>query len=306
MKKVLITGGSGFIGRHCLPALVASGYEVHAVSLIPEDPLPQIHWHVVDLLNPGEVNDIVSSVKPTHLLHLSWYMVVGKYWTSLENVRWVQASLELLRVFAANGGKRVVMAGTCAEYDWNYELCSEQTTPLVPSTLYGACKHALQIMVDAFCRQTGLSYAWGRIFFLYGPHEHPDRLVSSVIRALLQGEPARCSHGNQLRDFLHVEDVAHAFVALLDSNIEGAVNIGQGTPAAIREIVETIGEQLGAKHLIQLGALPSPPNEPPVLIADTRRLKSIGWQAKYDLKTGLEHTIAWWKNNLLTAKRPQQ
>ncbi len=306
MMKVLVTGGSGFIGRHCLPMLVASGYEVHAVSIIQEDPVPHIHWHVVDLLNPGEVNKLITQVKPTHLLHLSWYTVVGKYWTSLENVRWVQASLELLLVFAANGGKRVVMAGTCAEYDWKYELYSEQTTPLVPATLYGSCKHALQVMVDAFCRQTGLSYAWGRIFFLYGPHEHPDRLVSSVIRSLLQGEPARCSHGNQLRDFLHVEDVGHAFVMLLNSDMEGAVNIGQGTPTAIREVVEIISDQLHGKHLIQLGALTTSPNDPPALIADTHRLKSIGWQPKYDLKTGLEQTIAWWKTNLNTAKRLQK
>jgi nucleoside-diphosphate-sugar epimerase len=306
MKKVLVTGGSGFIGRHCLPVLVANGYEVHAVSIISEDPIPHIHWHVVDLLNPGEVNKLIVKVKPTHLLHLSWYMVLGKYWTSLENIRWVQASLELLRVFAANGGKRVVMAGTCAEYDWKYELYSEQTTPLVPATLYGACKHALQVMVDAFCKQTGLSYAWGRIFFLYGPYEHPDRLVSSVIRSLLQGEPARCSHGNQIRDFLHVEDAAYAFVTLLDSDMEGAVNIGRGTPVAIREVVEIIGDQLHGKHLIQLGVLPAPPNDPPALIADTHRLKSIGWLPKYDLKTGLEQTIAWWKTNLITAKRSQK
>ena len=306
MKKVLVTGGSGFIGRHCLPVLVANGYEVHAVSIAPEDPLPQIHWHVVDLLNPGEVNKLIAKVKPTHLLHLSWYTVMGKYWTSLENIRWVQASLELLQVFAANGGKRVVMAGTCAEYDWKYELYSEQTTPLVPATLYGACKHALQVMVDAFCKQTGLSYAWGRIFFLYGPHEHPDRLVSSVIRSLLQGEPARCSHGNQIRDFLHVEDVAYAFVALLNSDIEGPVNIGQGTPVAIREVVEIIGDQLHSKHLIQLGALPAPPNDPPVLIADTHRIQSIGWHPKYNLKTGLEQTITWWKTNLITAQRSQK
>ena len=295
MKKVLVTGGSGFIGRHCLPLLAAHGYEVHAVSIAPEDPLPQIHWHVVDLLNPEEVNNLIAKVKPTHLLHLSWYTVMGKYWTSLENIRWVQASLELLRTFAENGGKRVVIAGTCAEYDWKYELYSEQTTPLVPATLYGACKHALQIMVDAFCRQTGLSYAWGRVFFLYGPHEHPDRLVSSVIRSLLQGESARCSHGNQIRDFLHVEDVASAFVALLDSDLTGPVNIGSGKPIAIREVVEIIGELIQQKDLIQLGALPVPPNDPPALIADTHRLQSISWRPKYDLNTGLQRTIEWWR-----------
>lgn len=296
----MLTGATGFIGRHCLPLLLASGYEVHAVSSkVLEETRSDVHWHQADLLDSGQVLELTGRVQPTHLLHFAWYVVPGKCYSSLENYRWVQASLNLLQTFASQGGRRVVMAGTCAEYDWKYGYCSEQITPLWPATLYGACKHALQIMFDAFTRQTGLSGAWGRIFFLYGPYEHPARLVSSVIRSILQGEPARCSHGNQIRDYLYVQDVADAFVAVLESDVAGPVNIASGYPVALKDIIYKIAGKLSRRDLIQLGAVPTSANDSHLLIADVNRLfDEVGWRPKYDLDTGLEQTIEWWKTHL--------
>jgi nucleoside-diphosphate-sugar epimerase len=300
MKKILITGASGFIGRHCLPILLTRGYEVHAADSRPStDNLPDVCWHQVDLLNSLETRRLMGEVRPKHLLHFAWFTTPGGYWTARENLDWVSASLDLLQAFEEHGGTRVVMAGTCAEYDWQYGYCSEQITPLVPATLYGISKHSLQIMVEAFARQSGLSAAWGRIFFLYGPHEHPSRLIPSVIISLLKGEPARCSHGNQIRDFLYVQDVADAFVALLESNASGAVNVASGCPIALRDVINNIAEQLGRKDLIQLGILPVPANEPQLLVADVSRLTNeIQWLPKYNLDRGLEQSVAWWKSRL--------
>lgn len=297
MKRVLITGATGFIGQHCLPLLVARGYEVHAVSsrTMTQDHL-NVHWHKTDLLDPLQAATLVEEAQPTHLLHFAWYTVPGKYWTSTENLRWVQASLNLLQVFAQQGGQRVVMAGTCAEYDWRYGYCSEAMTPLAPTTLYGTCKHSLQLMLTAFSKQTGLSAAWGRIFFLFGPHEHPERLVAYVIRSLLRGEPAYCSHARQIRDFLYVQDVADGFIALLESTVSGPVNIASGQPVTLRELIYKIAAKFNRDDLIQLGAMPTSPDEPPFLVADVRRLHDdVGWTPKYDLETGLEQTIDWWK-----------
>ena len=296
MKRIVLTGATGFIGRQCLSLLAARDNEVHAVSIdVPQQNPTGIHWHQVDLLEAEQAKNLMATIRPSHLLHFAWYTIPGLYWTSLENIRWVQASLDLLQAFASNGGERVVIAGTCAEYDWNYGFCSERITPLAPATLYGTCKHALQTMLRAFAGQTNLSTAWGRIFFLYGPHEHPDRLVPSVIRSLLRGEPAFCSHGHQIRDLLHVEDVADAFVALLESNVTGPVNIASGQPVSIRDVIYMIAAEFNREDLIQLGALPTPHNDPPLLVADVRRLRhEVGWAPRYDLETGLKQTIEWW------------
>lgn len=296
LKKVLLTGAGGFIGRHCLPILRDAGFEVHALSRAAHETGQGVQWHVVNLFEDGAAEMLLAEVRPTHLLHLAWYAEPGRYWTAPENFQWVRASLALLQAFAAQGGQRVVMAGTCAEYDWRHGWCSEAVTPLAPTTVYGTCKHTLQAMLAAYSRQYGLSSAWGRIFFLYGPHEHPSRLVSSVIRSLLRGEPALCSSGEQVRDFLHVADVASAFIALLDSDVQGSVNIASGEAVAIRDLVERISAKLGHPELLRLGARPTPVEEPPLLLADVRRLKKeLGWQPTIGLDSGLDDAIAWWR-----------
>jgi nucleoside-diphosphate-sugar epimerase len=297
MKRVLVTGASGFIGRHTLPALALRGFEVHAVSSQPRpSPAADARWHRSDLLRGADVRQLMDSVQPTHLLHLAWFAVPGQFWTSPENLRWVQASLELLSVFESVGGRRLVAAGSCAEYEWSDVDCDEHDTPLRPATLYGTCKHALHLVMEKFADRR-LSTAWGRVFHLYGPHEHPDRLVPSVICSLLDGRPAQCTLGTQVRDFLHVADVAGAFVALLDSPVGGGVNIASGTPVSIANLVSTIGRQMGAESLVRLGARPLPAHEQPRLTARVARLRDeVGWTPTISLESGLEQTTEWWRS----------
>ena len=299
MNRVLVTGASGLIGRHCLPFLKEKGYEVHGVSSsIPAKVLSEIHWHQTDLLDPGQIKDLLAKVQPTHLMHFAWYAVPGKYVASMENFRWVQSSLSLLQAFLSCGGKRAVIAGTCFEYDFNYGFCSEHITPLAPSTLYGTCKHALQLMGDTFAKKTGLSIAWGRIFYVYGPHQKLPCLVPSVIQSLLKRELAQCSHGNQVRDYMHAGDIGSAFVSLLESDVQGPVNIASGNPVTLREIIFSMADQCQARDLVRLGAVPASKNEPPLIVGDVRRLHDeVGWKPKFGLNDGLKETIDWWKAN---------
>jgi nucleoside-diphosphate-sugar epimerase len=300
MKRVLVTGATGCVGRHVVPALLARGWEVHAVSSrhLPDDDTPGLIRHRADLLKLEALDGLVRSVRASHLLHLAWNIEPGRWATAPQNVTWVQASLGLLRAFAEQGGVRIVSAGSCLEYDWSYGYCSEERTPCSPHTVYGVCKQALQMLTSAFATTNGMTSAWGRMFNLYGPHEHPDRLVASVIRSLLVGEPARCSHGNQIRDYLFAQDAADAFVALLESDITGPINIASGQPVAVKEIVLRIGTLLGAAHLIRLGAIPEAPTDVPLVVADVGRVtRELNWRPQYDLDSGLTRTIEWWREH---------
>ncbi|MFZ3059425.1 MAG: NAD(P)-dependent oxidoreductase [Candidatus Methanoperedens sp.] len=299
MKRVLLTGASGFIGRFAVSELLKNNYEVHALYH-KSKPVEKKHviYHKADLFDFSQQESLIREIKPTHLLHLAWYAVPGLYWNSLENFRWVQASLELLKLFRQYDGQRAVLAGTCAEYDWSFGYCSESVTPTNPSTLYGTCKNSLQEMIAQFSKQTGLSSAWGRIFYLYGPFEDRSRLIPYVVNSLLQDEQANCTHGHQIRDFLYVQDVASAFVALLNSRVEGPINIASGQPVSLQQVVYSIADKLERRDMVRLGSIPVFDNEPPLIVADIRRLTNeVGWKQKFNLDSGLKQTIQWWKDN---------
>jgi nucleoside-diphosphate-sugar epimerase len=306
-KRVLVSGAGGFIGRWSVPTLIEAGYEVHAVAArTPIRPLPPqlrgAEIHRADLLDAAAVDGLMTRVAPTHLLHFAWIATPGVYWSSPDNARWLGASLNLLERFASGGGIRVVMAGSSAEYDWTrVGVCHEMTSPLVNAaapgvTAYAHAKLEMQVALQRFAADHALSAAWGRIFFQFGPDEHPERLVASVIRNLLAGREAPCSHGRQVRSFLHVADVGAAFAALLDSAVEGPVNMGSGDRLSIAELVSEVGAQIGCPELVRLGARSAPPDEPPLLVPDVTRLRTeVGWQPRFGLRDGIADTIAWWR-----------
>jgi len=306
MKRVVVTGASGFIGNACIESLLENGqYEIHAVSKRDHNrPHPRVNWHLLDLHDHQASRKLLNSVKPSHLLHLAWYATPGKFWFSDENYRWVETSFALLKAFYLAGGKRCVTAGSCAEYLWDNSVCHEDVTPLTPSTIYGECKKSLYTMQKDFCDESGLSCAWGRVFHLYGPHEPQQKLVSSIIISLINGKQAECSHGDLARDYLYVKDVASAFVALLDSRVEGAVNITSGQPVALREIILKIGDKLDRTRLIRFGNRPPAENIPAIITGAVERIMNdVGWQPVYNLDNGIDLTIEWWKNQTKKEQR---
>ena len=274
-RRLLITGASGFIGAH-LAALAAQDgeWDVHAASR-----------RDTDLLDPAAVDRLIAAAKPTHLIHLAWFVEPGAYWTSPENHRWVEASAHLFRTFAEHGGERLIGAGTSAEYDWSVNgAMREDTTPLRPATLYGESKKRLYELAQA----TGISSAWGRIFMVYGPGEPPTRFIPRMIRALRDGEPAVCTAPDAARDFIYVRDVAAALLAMAKSDVIGAVNIGTGVATTLREVVQLLVAQLGHGENIR----EQPGHEPPLVVADIARLRGeVGFTPSIDLRQGLELTI---------------
>jgi len=294
--KVLVTGASGFIGREVTKRLCERRFEVHAVarkSLTIADEI----WHELDLFDSGAVDNLMRQIKPTHLVHLAWTTEPGQFWNSPENHDWERASKHLFDSFTAHGGKRFVGAGTCAEYEWNEKLCRESDADSVPSTVYGQSKLSTWKYVDSRSQETGAISAWGRIFWLYGPHEHPSRLVPHVIKSILAGRHVDCTSGEQLRDFMHVSDVAESFVRLTDSQVTGPINIASGNAVAVREVVLQIASQMSGEQLVRLGALPTKASEPHVVAADVQRLTSLlSFRPSVSLSDGLNSTISWIKS----------
>lgn len=297
MSRVLVTGATGFIGRGTLEPLLEAGMEVHAVSSrgAPAGAPAEVHWHIADLLAAGSERDL-GAIDATHLLHLAWYAEPGRFWRAPDNLDWLAASLRLIRAFAEAGGRRLVMAGSCAEYEWiDQTHCEEELTPTRPATLYGAAKHALNTVAAAYSGEAGLSMAWGRVFFVFGPREDPARLAGSVARALVSGKEALCSHGEQIRDFLYAPELAAAFVALLLSDVTGPVNMASGLPVRVRDLIEAIAAAAGRPELVRLGARPSA-NEPASLTAEVSRLRDeVGWSPSISLDEAAERTVAWWR-----------
>ena len=310
-KRALVSGANGFIGRWSVPSLLERGYEVHAVlserarGRLSAPQLAGATLHHCNLLDPGAAARLLLAVRPTHLLHFAWIATPGVYRLSPENFSWVAASLQLVRAFQANGGARAVAAGSCAEYDWSCAAeCREASSPLANAapaspTPYAICKLALQEMLASYGALGPPSIGWGRIFSPFGPHEHPQRLVPSVVRNLLRNEEAPCSHGRQVRNFLHVADVGAAFAALLDSEVTGAVNIGSTERVSIATLVGCIAAELGRAQLLRLGARAAAADEPAILVPDVSRLYTeVGWRPRFTLNEGLADTIAWWQREL--------
>jgi nucleoside-diphosphate-sugar epimerase len=299
MGRLLVTGGGGFVGLPVLERLAARGEEVHALSTRSgRQELHGVRWHLLDLYDGAAVEQLLRELAPERLVHLAWCTEHGRFWNAPENVVWVERSLHLLRAFVRGGGRRVVMLGTCAEYDWSSATgpLLEGSSAAAPATFYGVAKDGLRRVASVYAEQEGVELAWGRLFFLYGPREAPERVVPAVIRSLLEGRPVATSGGEQIRDFMHVEDVAAAVVALLDSSVVGAVNIGSGIGVTVAEVVDRIAQSIGRPELVDRGALADRPDEPPLLIADIARLRDeVGFRPRWALADGLAGTVRWWR-----------
>jgi nucleoside-diphosphate-sugar epimerase len=300
MNRVLVTGASGFIGRALLPVLQARGYEVHGCGrgAAPSGLSDIAAWHTADLLTERGRARVISTVRPSHLVHLAWEARPGRYRDHPDNAAWTTASLDLLQQAIAAGANRIVGIGTCFEYGSSTTPCREDVTACRPTTLYGQAKLAAAEGFVA-AAQRGAGVAWGRVFFPFGEGEAEGRLIPSLIRSLRAGEVFNCSLGTQVRDFIHVGDLAQAIAAVLDGDVTGVVNLGSGEPRTLRSVVEFFARRLEAEHLVAFGAREvSGVDAEPVIVADIARLKSTGWQPTIGFEAGAVRTLAWWQERL--------
>jgi len=282
---VLLTGATGFVGDYVLSALQQQGIET--VVLGRRRPEAPVSFVEADLLNGPDFSQLMQQIKPTHLLHLAWYAEHGQYWTSQLNLHWVEATTRLVEAFCEHGGEQVVVAGTCAEYDWQYGYCREESTPLTPATLYGVAKDAARRLAMGVCARFQIPCAWGRIFLPYGPGEASVRLIPALIEVFQGKRAAFGVNGSAYRDFLHVSDVADGFVVLLRKNANGAYNISSGQAVQLAEVVREIAHLCDGDPQEVLDLSTERLGEPLLLVGENLKLKALGWEPRIALIDGL-------------------
>lgn len=298
MKRVLITGASGFIGRMitrrltmetdlCVYAVVSGRREVclaNGVTVIR-----------ANLLCPEQVIALTNSVKADICVHLAWELPgndVFQY--SPKNLSWLWASLFLLQQFVENGGQRFVFAGSSSEYG-TVGVKSDSEPRSAAQSLYGVCKRAFTESAQMFSEVQGFEFACARYFSIYGEYDmRQARAIPYAIQQLLEGKEAICKSPNSVWDYLYVADSAEATARLTKSSATGVVNIASGIPRSMREVFQTIAEIIGRPELVTFSALDEPGQ---VLVAETGRLRNeLNFRPTVDLKEGLTRTIQWWKD----------
>jgi len=273
----MLTGATGFIGRHIPALLAARGYDVHVAARGAAPESAGITAHALDLLRQEEAQRLIKDVRPDIIIHTAWYVAHGRFWTAPENTDWLEASTALAAYAAEAGTRRFVGIGTCAEYAT--DACDNaypwpEARHIAPATPYGEAKAAFARRLAEMAEgRAHFSHAWARLFHLFGPGENPARLVPSIILALSEGREAQCASGRPVRDFISAQSAAAAIAALAASDVTGPVNIGSGAPISIANLARLIAEIAGRPYLLRLGALADRPNEPPYMVAHTGRLR---------------------------------
>jgi len=298
MNRILITGASGFIGKNLIPFLHAKLGTFYLLSRNPQDSVLDEHLIpvVCDLMDKEQVSAVMKSIQPTHLLHLAWELKPGTY-NQEENIHWLKASIHLLSEFKKNNGKRWIGTGTCFEYDWSLSSCDEEKTPLNPDTLYGKTKKLLFDYSSVFCEHYKISYAWPRLFFLFGPYENPKRLLPDIIDSLLNNEKATIQNGEIYRDYMYVKDCCKILAELIFNDVSGDINISTGIPIKLSDIGEKVAAILEKEQLLTIRS-PEKVTQRIVFGNNAKLEKELEFKLVHDLEKGLKETIQWRAENL--------
>ena len=289
MKRILITGATGLIGKELPPALSKHDFDVFAIAINSDVPANDFHWHQANLFDEQAVNAIVSEVKPEYLLNLAW-TTTGDYLSSDINYSFLTAGINLARAFVRCGGKRAVFAGTCFEYKFKNSPLKETDALDVGKTNYTYCKNALRETAGRIFASAGIEFSYGRIFYVYGRNEASSRLTASIISKLKKGEEVVIKAGPLKKDYIYTKDIANAFVTLADSNILGPVNICTGEPITIKEYVTAIANKIGRPDLLKFED--DFGNQPPIIVGDNTRLVSeVGYRPTYSLNAALDEIL---------------
>lgn len=267
---VTLTGATGFVGRQILHNLLERGCPVRVLVRDPSRvgieagrALEVVQTPDLFAEEPARLEALLDGSET--LVHAAWYVELGKHYASPLNLACLTGTLNLASAFAAVGGKRFVGVGTYAEYDPSAGLMTTDT-PLAPNTLYATCKASAFEVLRSFLDTEGMSFAWCRIFCLYGEGADERMLVPYIRSRLEAGQEVLLTRGDQVRDFLDVKDAARMIADVALGQRRGAVNICSGEGVSVRQLAESIADEYGRRDLLRFGARAENAFDPPRVV----------------------------------------
>lgn len=280
MRKVLVTGATGFIGKHIVQALlqqdlhiIAASRQIRAVGIFDN---PRISVRPFDLHQPDPAIDLFEYFdRPDLLIHLAWEGLPN-YKEAFHTEKNLPAHRHFLLSLIRHGLSNLTVTGTCFEYGMQ-EGALHETMPVRPGNFYAQAKDALRKTLEDFQKESPFALKWARLFYMYGPGQNAQSLIPQLDAALEKGATVfNMSGGEQTRDFMPVEAVAEAIVKVaLQREVTGIINISSNRPVTVKQFVLDHLRSKNQKIQLNLGFYPYPDFEPMHFWGDNRKLKSI-------------------------------
>jgi nucleoside-diphosphate-sugar epimerase len=281
MKKVLVTGATGFIGRYVIAALQTKGCSIVATSSNPQK-AAQLPWLTgIDYvpLNLQQLDDSINYQAyfgdPDAVIHLAWEGLPN-YKSDFHITENLPRHLAFINNLVHHGQRDITITGTCFEYGMQEGQLREDM-PSLPQNPYAIAKDNLRQQLQQLQQKTPFCLKWARLFYMYGQGQSPNSLLSQLDRALAAGEPFfNMSGGEQVRDYLPVEKVAEYIVAIaLQNDTTGIINCCSGIGITVKELVSNHLKATNCHITLNLGHYPYPDYEPMRFWGANEKLKSI-------------------------------
>ena len=282
--RILITGGTGFLGRALVSKAIDAGHEVLVLSR-NDHKVSAGAWLATGGMDKVPWNEI-ENFRPETCIHCAWITTPGEYLVSVENDRLCGLSLEFANGLHNRGAKKFVGVGTCLEYEEAATALNEEAAPVRSPTRYAASKIRLRMGLGEIFNKPG-SMAWMRIFYTYGPGAHPDRLIGTFLKKAASGGRLLLQRPEDIVDYIHVDDIACALLLAATSGMAGSFNIGSGEPLSLRDLANKIEEVSGRSDVFEFGEQ----GDRVCRYADISRLRGFGWEPKYSLPEGLRTVL---------------
>jgi len=273
MKKILVTGATGFVGVNFLNKLFKKkNIQINIVVkknkknfFIKNKKKINKIYTTKDFFNENYsfykkiTNDI------DFVFHLAWFAKPGKYLDSKKNFDCLKGTLNFAEACEENKIKKFVGIGTCFEYDTKDGYLSVKTA-LKPSSIYAASKAATYFLLSNFFFKNKISFLWCRLFYVYGNGESNKKLISTLHNSLQNNRIVKLTNGNHIRDFINIKDAVVDIMNYSFSKKTGSINICSGKPTSIREIATKIANIYKKKHLLKFGYKKKNLYDPPCIV----------------------------------------